>query len=446
MQDIIPPQKRKSIRDIPLPDGKNKIVERDFTNSEPLRAPQPPREEEPIKIRRAYEESFNNEEEEEVEEAPARHFKEPRTKKSGPSKRKIIALSAIALLIIFGAFLSRSGAKVFVYAKELSQSANVSTTLPYAVEEISLEKTVSVQATGEETVQEKAKGRITIYNEYEEEEQRLLKNTRFESSGGLIYRIPESVVVPGSKRDSSGNVVAGTLEVEVVADEVGEKYNIGAGKFTVPGFDGLPQFDSFYAKSEKPIEGGFDGIRKVISESDRQEAENSLKTQLQTALITEAKAKTTEARLVLADDSMIVYEILADKVDGNNVSISARGTIKATAFDFQQFNNTIAKSVIPQFSELENVSIKNIDELNMMVSKQEGENVASLVVAGNVDFVWINDHEALKQIIAGTDKNSLKETVEMFPGITKISSEVRPIWKKTFPEDTSKIEIIDSKN
>ncbi len=446
MQDIIPPQKRKSIRDIPLPDGKQR---------QPQTQPQPhtisiERREEPkkvvaeevFKIRKTYEEPVLEEEEE-----PKRHFKEIGSRKRGGSKKTLIISTLVIVLVLSGIFVSRSGAKVYVYAKELSQSSNVSVeNIPYTTVEITSEKTVSIKATGEEKVTEKAKGKITIYNEYEETEQRLLKNTRFESPNGLIYRIPSSVIVPGSKRDDKGNVVAGKLEVEIVADEVGEKYNIGASKFTVPGFKDLPQFESFYAKSEGDIAGGFDGIRKVISESDRQESETLLKNQLKEALLTEAKSKTTPENLVLADESMILYEILSDKVEGNNVSISAKGTIKATSFDYQNFSNTIAKSSITQFSEFENVVITNIDKLNISVSKQENDSTAKIELSGSIDFLWKNNEEELKRAIAGTDKNSIKDTVELFPGITKISSEVRPMWKKTFPEDVSKIEIIDSKN
>jgi hypothetical protein len=305
---------------------------------------------------------------------------------------------------------------------------------------------VSLKATGEEKVSEKSKGKIIIYNEYEETEQRLLKNTRFESPNGLIYRIPTSVVVPGLKRDDKGNVVPGKLEVDVVADEVGENYNVSPTKFTVPGFKDLPQYESFYAVSETPIDGGFDGIRKVVSDSDRQEAESSLKTQLKDELIAQVKTKSNKETLVLANESMIVYEILGDKVDGNNVSISARGKINAVSFNFQEFSDAVAKTVITGFSEKEDVVIKNIEDLKISISKKDNENITNLEISGSIEFLWKNDAELLKSTIAGTDKDSIKDTVNAFPGITKISSEVKPFWKKTFPEDTSKIKIIDSKN
>ncbi len=327
----------------------------------------------------------------------------------------------------------------------MTQSANVSLGLNYTPLELSLEKVVSVKATGEEQVTQKATGRITIYNEYEEEEQRLLKDTRFEAPNGFIYRIPSSVVVPGLTRDSSGNVVPGKLEVEVVADQTGEEYNISPSKFTVPGFKDLPQYESFYAVSEKPIEGGFDGVRKVISESDREKAENTLKTQLKDELIKMAQSKTTPDSLVLANESMIVYEVLGDKVDGNNVSVTAKGTIKAVSFNSEEFSNSTARSLFPVTDE-ENISISNISELDVTVSRTEENNRATVDVSGNINFLWKNDEELLKEKLAGVEKEAIDDTVQMFPGVEKISAEIMPFWSSRIPSDVSKIKIIDSKN
>ncbi len=450
MQDIIPPKKRKSIRDIPLPDGKVRITHRENDVRQPEFSERKPIDE-VIEARTFEHTSSDVEDYEDVQinrnRENTKTSRRSRIDGDAPrSKKKFILIATLAFALIFTIFLvSRESAKVYVFAKELTQSTNTSIEMGYEPVKISLEKTVSVKATGEEQVTEKSKGRITIYNEYEETEQRLLKETRFESPQGLIFRIPSSVVVPGLTRDDKGNVIPGKLEVEVVADKAGEEYNIAPTRFTIPGFKDLPQYDSFYAISENPTDGGFDGVRKVVSETDREEAERGLKAQLKEELVSQAVSKTTDQNLVLATDSMITYEILGDKVNGNNVTISARGTIDATSFNAQEFSNLVAKSVIPNFSDVENVEIKNIKDLSIGVSKKENS-TASLDISGNISFLWKNDQESLKKVLAGTDKNSIKETVEMFPGITKISTEISPFWSSKIPENIEKIKIIDSKN
>lgn len=442
MQDIIPPKKR-SIKDIPIPsDGRHRPTPT-FRQPEKISEPQVVENDylQPDTQETRQEKNF-----EPRQERPSQYFDQDINKKPIGKKKLILISTLVFAFLLTLVLISRESAKVYVYAKEVTQTSSVSIKLDYTPLELSVEKNLSIKATGEEKVTEKSKGKITIYNEYEESEQRLLKETRFESSNGLIFRIPNSVVVPGLTRDSKGNVVPGKLEVEVVADKAGEEYNIGPGRFTVPGFDGLPQFDAFYAVSDNSMSGGFDGIRKVVSQTDRENAEKTIKEQIKSDLLSQAKSKNTQDLIVVADESMITYEILGDKVEGNNVVISARGIINAAQFNLKDFSHAVAKSAIPQFSDSEVVKIQNIDELSISSSKIDGENSIKMDISGSMNFLWENDFESLKNTLAGTDKNKIGETVEMFPGITKISTEVSPFWSKNITDNTDKIKIIDSKN
>ncbi len=93
-----------------------------------------------------------------------------------------------------------------------------------------------VKASGQVNVKEQATGKLEISKSTPGAE-RLIKNTRFRTPDGLVFRIKESVVVPGAIKDSSGKMIPGTIQAEVFADEVGDKYNVPAGKtFDVPGF------------------------------------------------------------------------------------------------------------------------------------------------------------------------------------------------------------------
>ena len=95
----------------------------------------------------------------------------------------------------------------------------------YEVVKLSKSKNVSVPTTGEEAVEVKASGKIMVYNNFSSEPQRLIIRTRFETKEGLIYRIPESIVVPG-KTVKNGVETPGSKEIGVFADEPGDKYNI----------------------------------------------------------------------------------------------------------------------------------------------------------------------------------------------------------------------------
>ena len=77
----------------------------------------------------------------------------------------------------------------------------------------------------------KASGSITVYNNYSTASVKLIKNTRFQTPAGLIFRVPADVVIPGKQGSTPGQVT-----VTVFADQVGQQYNIGpTPRLTVPG-------------------------------------------------------------------------------------------------------------------------------------------------------------------------------------------------------------------
>jgi hypothetical protein len=102
---------------------------------------------------------------------------------------------------------------------------------------------------------QKAKGKVTIYNEYGKEPQQLVATTRISTSDGKIFRIIKGVTVPGTKEES-GQLKPGSVEVDVIADQAGESYNINPSEFKIPGFKDSPKYDKFYAKSTVSMSGG----------------------------------------------------------------------------------------------------------------------------------------------------------------------------------------------
>jgi len=125
--------------------------------------------------------------------------------------------------------------------------------LEYSLITHTTEASDTITATGRETVEEKASGRIIVYNNHSSATQRLIKNTRFESPEGLIFRINESVEIPGMTKSTDGEIVPGVISAEVFADGTGEQYNIDASQFTIPGLKGTDQYEDMYAESTANI-------------------------------------------------------------------------------------------------------------------------------------------------------------------------------------------------
>ena len=149
-------------------------------------------------------------------------------------------------------------------------------TLSYVVVSTDITDSQDVAGTGTTAVQAKASGTITVYNNYSTASVKLIKNTRFQSPAGLIFRTPADVVIPGKK-----GTTAGHIDITVAADQAGQQYNIAAGKFTVPGLKTTPaMYSGIYAQSSAAMTGGFAGNQAGVAVEDRQKAVTDIRARL----------------------------------------------------------------------------------------------------------------------------------------------------------------------
>ncbi|MDA8611429.1 hypothetical protein N9L18_01015, partial [Candidatus Pacebacteria bacterium] len=217
-EDVVPPSKRKSIRDIPIPANRRNATNRnpvskseDFIDVSDTHADtEKPVTKKPAKEKReemedVYVPEEHNSVAEEPKEFDADFLDDPVKKKRKFKIKKWPLISGIVgILVIILIFISIGGMEITIHPKQVTATVNSELEarnvnngnaglLGFTIIEISEESSQTVKATGEESITTKATGEITIYNEYTEEDQRLVKNTRFESPDGMIYRIPESV-------------------------------------------------------------------------------------------------------------------------------------------------------------------------------------------------------------------------------------------------------------
>lgn len=126
----------------------------------------------------------------------------------------------------------------------------------------------NLACTGKKLIGQKATGTVTLSNAYDESPQALVANTRLVSTtNGKTYRLNSAVTIPGA-RVSGGEVVPGTVNAQVTAEENGEAYNIASSHFTIPGLAGTDKYDKIYADTATPIKGGFTEEVTVLSEGD----------------------------------------------------------------------------------------------------------------------------------------------------------------------------------
>ena len=147
------------------------------------------------------------------------------------------------------------------------------------------------EATGKKTADFKARGTVKIYNAFNSSPQPLVSKTRFLTDKRILYRTLANITIPAAKIES-GKVVPQFVEAELVADESGDGGNIsGEVKLVIPGFEGTPKYNGFYAIAPSGFSGGARGERNVVTKEDRTRASEEVTKQVYAELEKESFGK-----------------------------------------------------------------------------------------------------------------------------------------------------------
>ncbi len=308
-----------------------------------------------------------------------------------------------------------------------------------------------VEASGQEEVTEQAEGTILIYNEFSTNPVRLVKNTRFESPEGLIYKIKESAVVPGYSAGEGEEIVPGVITADVFAEAPGEKYNIGPSRFTIPGFEGFPEYESVYAESTGNMLGGFSGQKFIIDDAELETARQALHTELRDALL-ERLPSERPAGYVLYDDAVtFTFNSLPAVAYGDNLAtIKEQGVLRVPIFQESQLATFLAEKSVPGYEGLP-VRLEDYHALSFSyttptttVSDISSEVQIPFNLNGEVKIIWEFDENELKADLLGVEKTAISQILGKYPAIESAEAVVRPFWQTSFPREMREIEVIES--
>lgn len=310
--------------------------------------------------------------------------------------------------------------------------------LSYTTETLQFEDSEVVPARGTEQAQEKASGTITVYNEYSADPIRLIKNTRFQTPGGLIFRVPAEVVVPGRAGSSPGSV-----SVTVFADAPGEEYNVAAERFTLPGLrSSADMYAKVYARSDAPMSGGFSGERPAVAAAELEAARQTIRARLE-ARVREAMAD-REGFFVFPDLARISYESLAPVAESDGkVRIEERARAVVPLFPAGLFASAAAAIASADASE-GSVELRPKTGLRARSANADvtpGLSPLEFSLDGAADIVWKVDTDALAGALAGREEAAFESILASFSSIESAHARIQPFWKSMFPADPQDIQI-----
>ena len=381
------------------------------------------------------------------------------------SKKILIPIFVIAFLGGVWSYFALPNAKITVWPKINNIEQKVNLVVNTAVKEtnfsekilagqlIEAKKEISqeFQSSGKQTVENKARGVIRIYNNYSTSSQVLVATTRFISDSGRLFRLKERVVVPAATI-GKGKLVASYIDAEVIADKAGEDYNIGPSVFSIPGFAGTPKFTGFYGKSFTSMTGGFIGEKPQITKEDMDNASKSL---------TEQVLKEVKQNLV---NQIPPGFVLADGASSEkilNVDNSAKVGDNLSSFTVKI--NAVSQGIIFKKSDIENLVR---DYLNAYIQKepalaagnkkiQEG----SLKINYYVDRLdlakgklFLNpvikamvfsdlNLDLFKTDLRGMGQKEISDFFNNQPEIDRVEVKLWPFWVRKIPNNVEKIKM-----
>lgn len=471
--DVVPPEKR-SIRNIPIPQGGKRktpvIIKPEVVQSGSKTDPVNPNfsressisakiSESPSKSNSGPYEYYypkDNQNNGNLGLHESGYGKVPVVSKKAKNKHFIFGGAAVVLIVAFVFFAMTIFASANVLIIPKSQDVAVSMdmvgtiearedSVRYEVLKLSKSKAVSLPATEEEMVEIKAHGKIVVYNNFSTEPQRLIARTRFESPEGLIYRIAESIIVPGQTM-KEGVISPGSIETEVFADEAGEKYNIKKTDFTIPGFKNDPsRYKNFYARSSTDMEEGFVGKKKVVSEDQKKAAIQNLDEEIRLDLEKELLSKVPEGLVLLPGAFIYDSRNLPQTEESASVVISQEGTSYAIMLNKSDLSKKITDQYIKDYPEWENIKSTVYDFSSLVMdsksSRIEANDKIEFRISGKAQILADINTDLVSQKLAGMSRREITKLLDEFAGISSITTTIRPIWKQSFPKNPLKINV-----
>ncbi len=371
-----------------------------------------------------------------------------------------VGIALIALIVGGGLMVSiiTGGATVTIHPKVREMNVNAEFTaytekkpgeLSYEIMTLDAGGERQVKASGQSTTTKQATGEIEI-SKSTPGTQRLIKNTRFQTDSGLIFRVQESVIIPGAGKDASGKLVPGSIRAQVFADEASDKYNVPAGtKFAVPGFKeggDTELYNAISATNGQAFTDGFNGQKFVINDAELATAKQSLELELRNSLLEKVKAERPADFTTFDSAISITYTELPPTQYGDNlVTLKEQATLQIPLFKNTDFASFIAKAVITGYED-EPVRIDNLQNLTFAytdatTSRSNIANLSSLSfkITGVPKLVWTFDGEKMKTELMGKEKTAFNGVLKGYTGIERGEVEVRPFWQRSFPTNLKDI-------
>jgi hypothetical protein len=338
--------------------------------------------------------------------------------------------------------------KQFIALKNTGASAQINNPITFELMIVSDQENENVVFTESSNVSLKAKGIITLYNEYSAQPIKLPMHAFLSDTGGKAYLTDKAVSIPGYAK-SAGKIIPGKTLASITAFLAGDSYNGSPSDFNVSSFKGTPKYSKIYGKIQTALAGGAQGEVYKTDFSIESNLSIIANSSFKDNLIKKVNAEIPAGYFLYPSAVRFAYSIddnILSKTPDASVKIS--GTLSAILLKENDLSAVLIKNLFPDVSadELKEITISNVPGLSFSFADPNqliGKDTQSLpfTLTGNIEALWQPDITAIKSNLMGVSKDSIQSIFKQDPGIDSASIKIFPPWQSYLPDDTSRIKI-----
>ncbi|MBI4122757.1 MAG: hypothetical protein HY458_00130 [Parcubacteria group bacterium] len=296
-------------------------------------------------------------------------------------------------------------------------------------------------ATGKSSKQGQARGVITVYNTRPSTPQILVANTRFVSQDGKLFRSTARVVIQGAVQGGD----PGSLNVDVVAAEAGEDYNIGPSSFSLPGLAGSVLYTAIYGKSSAPMTGGSKSETTVVAQDDLDRGKDMIATELREQAKQELR-KQLPAGYEIPEDAFLVESSQTSSLakagaELSQFNVTGKVRVLAIAFSRSALNDFLSRSMQKELSLRETILERTVQ--SGYTFKNVDHKKGALLLAGfskGKAYATVQKQDVALRVQGKAPDMAIRQG-EATEGVKNLAISLWPFWEWRVPTDLNRINV-----
>lgn len=319
--------------------------------------------------------------------------------------------------------------------------------VPGKVVTLNHETKVSAKATGKKDIGQKAKGKVTLLNEWDSQTHKIASGTELKAKNGTTFVTTADATIPGASSTLVAGkiaITAGRVDVAVESTAPGENGNITPTTFTIPSLPPSQQ-DKIYATSDTAFKGGTSEVVTVVTQSDidkatesgkglnKDEAIAALKKQAEQMILLDAAVQTT---------SQTTTPSVEADTKADTLEVTVKGDFRVIAFssdDHKQLLEKLLANKVPQGQKIVTAG----DGVSLDASQFEVELVEEkqLTLTNNLQAFTVRnfDESVIRRSLVGARPSEVTAKVNQHVQAESVEASLQPGSWPIYPLSVKRI-------